>query len=202
MIKLALRTTLVASLLALGSAASADEKLIQECMDCHGKDGVSTESDVPEIAGFSAYYMSDALGAYADGDRPAVKSKFRFGDTSRPETDMVTISKNLSEDQIKEVGKFFAGKKFAPRKQPFDAAKAAEGEKLHEHHCKKCHSAGGTDPTDDAGILAGQWTHYIEHAFKTMRSGKRAMDKKMKPKIEELSDAEIEALVQYYASQQ
>ena len=54
--------------------------------------------------------------------------------------------------------------------------------------CAKCHEKGGSSADDDAGILAGQWTHYLKEQFAAFRSGKRQMDEKMKPKIEKLSE--------------
>ena len=59
---------------------------------------------------------------------------------------------------------------------------------------------GGSLASDDSGILAGQWMPYLEQAFKEFASGERPMVKKMKPKVEKLEPADIEALVNYYGS--
>jgi len=172
------------------------------CMECHGEAGVSTESDVPTIAGMSAQYIIDSMVAYADGDRPATESKYRSGDSGRAPTDMAKIAKELDESAIEEVSDYYAGQKFVPRKQEFDAAKAETGNKIHKQACEKCHEDGGSSPDDDAGILAGQWMDYLRHAFKEYASGDRAMPKKMKPKMEKLDDSDIEALIHYYGSLQ
>lgn len=185
-----------------GAVTWGNDKVLQDCMDCHGEDGVSTEPDVPVIAGFSAQYTIDSLKAYIDGDRPATESKYRSGDTSRAPTDMAKIAKQLSEEEIKKIAAHFAAKKFVPRQQAFDADKAAKGEKIHNRSCKKCHEDGGSSPDDDAGILAGQWMDYLHHAFKEYASGERWQPKKMKPKMEELDEADVDALIHYYASLQ
>ena len=184
-----------------GAATSADA-VIEGCMDCHGKDGVSTESDVPTIAGFSSFYFVDAMNAYKAGDRPVVESKYRAGDTSRAPTDMVAIAKELSDADIKTIAAFYEGKAFVPARQDFDAQKAAAGAKIHEDDCKKCHTEGGSSPDDDAGILAGQWMPYLRQSMDDYLAGTRPMDAKMKPKVEGLSSDEVEALIHYYASQQ
>jgi sulfide dehydrogenase cytochrome subunit len=60
--------------LVLASGAWADaNKLAENCAGCHGKDGASTESDVPIIGGVSAQFMSDSLAAYKKKELPCRK---------------------------------------------------------------------------------------------------------------------------------
>jgi len=100
------------------------------------------------------------------------------------------------------LGEHYAGKPFVRAKQKFDPALAAKGKPIHDDLCEKCHEEGGSLASADAGILAGQWTPYMRHAFKTFSSGERPMTKKMKKKYEKLKDEDIEALINYYASLQ
>jgi sulfide dehydrogenase cytochrome subunit len=184
---------------ALAPAWAAPE---QACGDCHGKDGASTESDVPVIGGLSEQYLLDSMAAYKDKQRPCPESKYRAGDTKRPKTDMCRIAANLSAADTATVAKALAGKPFVQAKQPFDAAKAAVGKKVHATQCEKCHSEGGALADDDAGILAGQWQPYMKASFAEFASGARPMPEKMKPKFEPLKPEERDALLHYYASQQ
>ena len=172
------------------------------CVDCHGPDGASKESDVPVIGGLSEQYLLDAMGAYRDAKRPCPPSAYRGGDTKRPKTDMCKVAAKLSDADTAAVAKHLAAEPFVRAKQPFDAAQAARGKKIHDQACEKCHSEGGTLAEDDAGILAGQWTPYLRASFEEFRSGKRPMPEKMKPKFEPLKPDEQEALLHYYASQQ
>lgn len=182
-------------------AKSLDET-IAFCDECHGKGGVSKESDVPTIAGFSSVAITDILNAYKNDSRSAVSSKFRAGDTSRPETSMKDITKKLTADEIKKLAAHFSAQTFVPAKQPFDAAKAASGAKIHKTQCFKCHENGGSSKDDDVGILAGQWSPYLRTAIQNFRSGKRQTDQKMFDLVKKLSESEIDALVHYWASQQ
>jgi sulfide dehydrogenase cytochrome subunit len=183
--------------------AAADIKgLIQECEDCHGKGGVSEAGDVPTIAGISAPIHGDYLLAYQEKARPCRKSKYRHGDTSRPETDMCAIAAKLSEADIEALAEHFAAQPFVAAKQPFDAQKAAAGKTLQARDCAKCHSNGGRDPADDASILGGQHAEYLKQAFADFRSGDREQTKKMAEKLDKWSDAEIEAVIHYFASLQ
>ena len=171
------------------------------CADCHGKDGASTESDIPTLGGLSEQYLLDSMAAYRDKKRPCPESKFRAGDAKRAKTDMCRVATQLGADTA-AVAKHLAAKPFVKAKQPFDAAQAARGKQLHEQACEKCHSDGGTLAEDDAGILAGQWTPYLRASFDEFGKGARPMPEKMKPKFEPLKPDELEALLHYYASQQ
>ncbi len=178
------------------------EENVSFCEECHGTGGVSQESDVPSIAGFSDIAISDILVAYQEGSRTAISSKFRAGDTSRPETNMNEIAEGLSEEEIEELAAHYAAKTFVPAKQSFDPDKAALGAKIHKIQCTKCHENGGSSRDDDVGILAGQWTPYLRTALKNFRSEKRETEPKMLKVVQELNEDELEALLNYWASQQ
>jgi sulfide dehydrogenase cytochrome subunit len=179
-------------------AGSADEA----CAGCHGKDGASTESDVPVIGGLSEQYLVDAMAAYRDRQRPCPDSKYRAGDTRRAKTSMCEIAAKLGAEGAATAAKDLAAAPFVRARQPFDAAKAAAGRKVHEQSCEKCHAAGGSDAADDAGILAGQWQPYLRASFAEFGKGARPMPEKMKPKFTALKPDELEALLHFYASQQ
>ena len=193
---------LLVPMAALADAVAGTPTAAEGCADCHGKAGVSTETDVPTIAGHSAVYLKETMGAYRDGERPCPESKYRAGDTTRAPTDMCKITKALSEQEIAELAEHFAGLPFVRAKQNFDPAKAAVGKKVHQLHCEKCHADGGSSPDDDSGILAGQWMPYLQTSMKEFTDGTRKAPKKMKPKVDELSADQIDALVHYYGSQQ
>ena len=187
--------------LSLATGAWADaNKLAEGCANCHGKDGASTESDVPIIGGYSAVVLSDNLKAYKNKERPCPEAKYRDGAKKGQKTDMCQVAKELSDADIKQVTQYFAGKKFVRPVQKFDPALAKKGKEIHDHKCDKCHSEGGSLASDDAGMMAGQWMPYLKDQFKDYKSGKRPMVKKMKPKIESLEPADIDALVNYYGS--
>jgi len=181
------------------SAADAG-KLAETCADCHGKDGASTESDIPIIGGYSEQYIIDSMIAYKNEDRPCPETKYSEGNNKGTKTNMCKIAKELSDKDTEEIAKFYAGKPFVRAKQTFDTAKAASGKKIHSANCKKCHEDGGGSADDDAGILAGQWMPYLKNSFKDYASGERAQPKKMKPKMDKLSDTDIDALINYYGS--
>lgn len=202
---LSMKTSAVmAGLLAFSLSAGADvADIALECDQCHGDDGVSTESDVPIIAGMSAFVLEDYLLTYQDEGRPCHETEYRSGDTERPATSMCEIAAELSEDEVAAIAEHYAAKPFVPAKQPFDAAKAAAGASIHKRDCEKCHTENASNPDDDAGIMAGQWMPYMQQVFEDYSSGEREMvEKKMQEKFDPLSDEEKEALIHFYGSLQ
>lgn len=184
-------------------AVAADlDATIAGCNDCHGNNGVSQWNDVPTIAGLSEYFHADQLYYFRDGERPCSESKYRQGDTSRPATTMCAVTADLADEDLDAIGAHYAELPFVAAKQEFDAGLAATGEAIHEEACGRCHTDGGSNPGDDAGILAGQWMGYLESAIAQYRAGERNQMEAMKDKIDALSDDDVKALLHYYASQQ
>jgi sulfide dehydrogenase cytochrome subunit len=154
---------------------------------------------MPTIAGASSFFIEEQMAAYRDEARPSEKSKFRSGDTSRAPKDMCEIAKGLSEEQVQAIAGHYAEQKFVPAKQQVDLAKAAQGGIVHGDLCEKCHTEAGSVAEDDAGILAGQWMPYMQQSFKEYRTDKRPDIKKMTTAFGKISDADVEALIHYYA---
>lgn len=194
------RAFLTVLLLPAASYAAVDAKLAASCAGCHGDKGVSTAQDVPTIAGISAAVQSDALKAYRAKTAPPTVN-YKHGDSSRKGA-MYSVAKNLSDAQIADLADYHAKLPYVAQKQPFDPGKAATGKLLHDRDCKKCHSSGGKDPSDDAGILAGQPLEWLKVILVSVQQGKRDQPKKMQDVTSKLSAADIEALANYYASQQ
>jgi sulfide dehydrogenase cytochrome subunit len=170
------------------SAAPTATMLADTCAGCHGTDGASNGPATPSIAGLSEIYMVDTMNAFKSGERSS--------------TVMGRIAKGYSEEEFKLMATVFAKQSVATTHQDTDPAKVAAGEELYGSNCEKCHDEKGALADDDAGILASQWLLYMQYSMEDFMSGAREMPKKMKKKVDKLSDAEIEALLQFFASQQ
>ena len=192
---------LAALLLPAASYAAVDAKLAASCAECHGDKGASTAQDVPTIAGISATVQSDALKAYRARTAPCPKVNYKRGDTSRT-GDMCSVAKDLSDAQVADLADYYSKLPYVAQKQTSDSGKAAAGKLLYERDCKKCHSAGGKDPSDDAGILAGQPLQWVQATLTSFQQGKRDQPKKMQDVTSKLSATDVEALANYYASEQ
>jgi sulfide dehydrogenase cytochrome subunit len=103
---------------------------------------------------------------------------------------------------LEELAAYYFELPYVAAQQEFDAGLAAAGKVVHDNLCDKCHSDGGGNPDDEAGILSGMWMGYLKTTMAQYASGDREQDKKMGEKMAELSDADVTALLHYYASQQ
>ena len=169
------------------SAAPTATMLANTCAGCHGTDGASTGPATPSIAGNSEIYMVDTMNAFKSGERPS--------------TVMGRIAKGYSEEEFKLMGSYFAKQPIAKTSQKLDSSKVKAGSKLFGKNCEKCHDEKGSLADDDSGILASQWLPYLQYSMVDFKAGSREMAKKMKKKVDKLSDAELEALLQFFASQ-
>jgi sulfide dehydrogenase cytochrome subunit len=175
---------------------------IQICNDCHGENGISQWDDTPTIGGMDAFTHADALYVYRDRERACLESSYRLGDTDRAASTMCDTTAELSDDDIEAIAEHYAAQAFIPAVQEFDAVLAEAGAAIHKRECDRCHSDGGSNAEDEAGILAGQWIGYLQLSFAQYAADERPQDKKMREKMRILSADDIEALVHYYASQQ
>ena len=198
------RTILSIALVSLASVASAQDidAIVENCNGCHGDGGVSQWTDVPTIAGLPEFTHGDALYFFRDEERPCSEVSYKQGDTSRAPTTMCAVAGELSDEEIDAIAAHYAELPFVPAKQDFDAALASAGKAVHEEMCEKCHSDGGTNADDEAGILGGQWMGYMKATFDEYLSGAREQDKSMEDKMNALSEDDAKALLHYYASLQ
>ena len=195
-------TALLIGLFASTAFSQDLDAIVADCNGCHGDDGISQWTDVPTIGGMPEFTHADALFFFRDGDRPCSESEYRQGDTSRPATTMCDVVADMDDGTLEDIAAYYFELPFVPAKQDFDAGLAATGKEVHDRLCEKCHSDGGSNAEDEAGILAGQWMGYLEATFAEYASGAREQDKSMKDKMDELTEADTKALIHFYASQQ
>lgn len=180
-------------------AAGLDNQL-KTCSYCHGKEGASTESDIPIIGGYSVEFLVNNIKAYRDHERDCPDTKYRSGPDKGKKSNMCQIAKDLKDSDIRQIAVHLSKQKFVRAKQKFDPALAAKGKDIHEMYCEKCHSEGATQAKDDAGMMAGQWIPYLTQALDEFVAGKRPIPKKMKAKLDQVTPEDMKALIQYYGS--
>jgi sulfide dehydrogenase cytochrome subunit len=193
-----------AGLLSLSLATSAFAadlaKLVDNCSECHERDGASHDPNMPIIGGYSAQYMINSLTAYKNKSRVCPAIEYLHRDKKIKLTDMCRIVNTLGDQDVRKLAEYYSTQKFRRANQDFDPELARKGKQLHERACEKCHTEGGSLASDDSGILAGQWTPYLKQQFFAFYTEKRTLAKKMKPKFNELGKTDMEALLNYYAS--
>ena len=171
----------------LWAAGPTPAMLSNTCSACHGQFGQAVGPSIPTLAGQPASYLVDSMKKFKSGERAG--------------TVMNRVAKAYSDADFKAMGEFFSQKTFVRYPQKVDSAKVAKGKELHEQNCKKCHMENGRE-SEDGGVIASQWSEYLHITMDDFASKKRAMPKKMAEKLEGLSKDDLDALINFYASQQ
>lgn len=187
------------SMTTVASAADAP-KAAESCIACHGKDGNSTDAHVPNIASYSEEYLASTMKKYQNKERPCVEAEYLTGSKKGTKSDMCKVAAEVSEADIAKISEYFVAQTFVRTAQTTDPELVKKGKSVYKLKCYTCHSEDGSFPGDHAGILAGQKMAYVRQQTKFFKEGKRPMPKKMKPKMENLDDGEIEAIVHYFGS--
>lgn len=159
--------------------------LANACAGCHGTHGGSAGPSMPSLAAQSKTAIVEAMKKFKSGERPS--------------SIMGRLAKGYTDQQIEQMGEFFAKQKIHFTHQHVDPTKAKRGAELQEENCSRCHLEDGKEGKDDTPVMASQWLPYLQMQMELYQSGKRKMPDKMKEKVEKLSPADLEALLHFYA---
>jgi len=198
------KISLLAVVLTLPGATFAQgiDELTVQCDSCHGPRGAATDPDMPIIGGQAEKYLADSLKSFQEWGRPCVKSLYRFGDTTRPKTDMCKITAGLSTQDMEALSVYYSDLPFIPARQEFDASLLETGAALQAQHCESCHEEGGKGLGGRGPRLAGQWVPYLKATLKFVPTGEHLVPHVMEKRVIDLGDEDINAIMNYYASQQ
>jgi cytochrome c553 len=173
--------------LAKGQAIST-----QVCGACHTADGSRGSPANPILAGQHPEYLAKQLHEFKSGKRNNAIMK--------------GFASTLSDDDIRNVTAFYAGKSakpgFAKNK---DSIKL--GEKIYRGGiadkavpaCAGCHSPNGAGIPAQYPRIGGQHADYAEAQLVAFRGGARANNVQMTAIAAKMSDAEIKAVADYIA---
>lgn len=174
---------------------------VPACQTCHGPAGEGIASaGFPRLASLGARYMHRQLAAFADGTR--------VSDVMMP------IAKAMSDAARAEVSAYYAALPPVASAAPASAAATASAsvgsvlatrgrwaDKLPA--CEQCHGPGGHGIGEDFPPLAGQSAAYLARQLTAWKAGARPPGPMglMAVVADKLSDAEVRAIADHYASQ-
>jgi cytochrome c553 len=173
--------------------ATAGQAKTAVCAACHGMDGNSADAQYPKLAGQHASYIARQLGLFKSG--------------SRPNPIMLGFAAPLSEQDMRDIGAYFATRTSLPGVA--DAKLVPLGEKYYRSGdakdgvpaCMACHGPDGRgNPGAEYPQLAGQHADYVATRLKAYRDGSAGGDEHariMEAIARNLSDEEIGALASY-----
>jgi cytochrome c553 len=191
--------TLNASAQEVKGDAKAGQSKAAMCIGCHGIVGYQASFPeiykAPMISGQGAKYISNALAAYAKGDRK--------------HPTMVGIATSLSEQDMADLGAYYAQHGVvAGATLPEKASKepsAAVNALLTKGACISCHGANFAKPIDPGyPKIAGQHADYLFvalKAYKTEGNAKVGRSNGVMAGIaKQYSNAELKAMANYISS--
>ena len=163
------------------------------CSGCHGADGVATEDglavdkNMPNLVAEPDLYTQFQLVFFRKGVR---KNEL-----------MSPIAESLSDEDIRNLGAFYASLPAPNTPLPPDAAPedTSLGEKVAAAtHCTNCHG-DHYEGVDNIGRLAGQREDYLYKALRDFKSGARVGTGAagMAEVVYPLGDLEMKALAHY-----
>jgi len=164
------------------------------CAACHGLDGNPASSQYPKLAGQHEQYI--------------VRQVELFKSHKRDSAVMMGFVVSLSEQDMRDIGAYFASKSSLPGVA--DAKLVARGEALYRGGdkaanlpaCMACHGPDGRgNPGAGYPQLAGQYADYVTLKLKDFAAGKAFTDdergKIMATVVKGMSDQDIAALASY-----
>jgi sulfide dehydrogenase cytochrome subunit len=164
--------------------------LSNTCAGCHGTAGVSAGHSTPVLAGLPREYFRRTMQRYKSGERYS--------------TIMGRIARGYSDAEIDAMAAFFEKQEWTSASRKLDPKMVARGKELHDNKCARCHLGEGLYTEYRLPRIGGQWPDYLVVHLKNAKTSafKQPQPKLMKESLEELTEGELAALAQFYATQQ
>ncbi|GAP34840.1 c-type cytochrome [Piscinibacter sakaiensis] len=180
-----------AAALPKADAAKGQEKAAA-CLGCHTADGSRGSPANPILQGQHPEYLAKQLAEFKSG--------------KRANAIMQGMAATLTEDDMRNVAAFFAGKQAKPGFAK-DKTLVALGEKIYRGGiadravpaCAGCHSPNGAGIPAQNPRLGGQHADYTAAQLTAFRDGVRKNNAIMTAVAAKLNDREIKALADYIA---
>ncbi|MDR2188030.1 MAG: c-type cytochrome [Azonexus sp.] len=166
---------------ALRQAIDAGKKVTFFCVNCHGENGISKMTEVPNLAGQNAAYVLEQIRKFGAGER---KNQFMEG-----------LIKVLKDDERLQAAQYYASMPVPP--SPTTPALAAKGKALFTKLCVQCHGVNARG-SELFPRLAGQQIEYLRLSITRYRDGTGIRNEpRMTIATSMLKDADIIALANY-----
>jgi len=120
----------------------------------------------------------------------------------RASTVMGRIAKGYRSSKLQRMALHFGSKPWTGVRGDFDNTLAQHGKALHDEYCEKCHAQNGHFQDRDTPPIAGQAKGYLYYQMIDYRedSTDLARPPVMQERLEKLSDDDLLALAEFYAS--
>lgn len=165
---------------ARASAVDAGRKASSFCANCHGADGNSKMSEVPNLAGQNPTYLLNQVNKFYTGER---KDQW-----------MEPAIRLLSEVERLNIVAFYSAQYVTPARPDLSSDK---GRDLFQRTCVRCHGAQALGSERYPRLAGQQHTYLIQSLTRYRdRTGTR-MEPEMLAMTAALKDSDIRALADY-----
>jgi len=162
-----------------------------DCAGCHGPDGNSLNSALPNLSGQPVEYLASAMRQYRDGKRKDAAMKFAL--------------KNMSDSRIADIAAYYATQEPISQHswelQSSKEFRPLEDGKRIAKMCDSCHGHNGNSTKPGIPSLTGLTARYLTEATIAYRDGAWKQDA-MQEMVKFLRDNDIEKVSLYYALQE
>ncbi len=210
--------SLFLGLLVVGQAAAEEDKYaairnkLEACFTCHGKNGVSDDSQMPILAGQHMYYTYVQLKDFQAGRRISpvmteimtgrtVEELFANGSQSgRSDSPVMTeVAAFLTKEEMRMIATFFSEQEWPNIGYRADPARARKGEAATmAGQCVQCHR-GGYEGNSGTPRLAGQHLAYLEKTMLDFKSKSRANSAAKSSLMKTYSAEDIKRMAEFLA---
>jgi len=183
---------IIAGVLLSGSSVASDPRsasmLANTCAGCHGTNGASAGDAMPIVGGFDKRYLTEVLKQFKSGERDS--------------TIMGRIMRGYSELEIKAIAGYMADQKWVSSSKKIPKHLVGNAAKVHKAKCESCHENNGVFQDDEVPRLAGQWADYTKIMLYNYHDigSPAAQPRKMRKRVQQLSQDELDDLANFYAS--
>lgn len=143
----------------LNEAVTMGSLRIRLCQYCHGKDGNSKQSNIPNLAQQSPVYLLTQFEYFRSGER---KNKV-----------MNELAGGLTKDERINVALYYANQKVKvdPKSYAFTVGDRARGEEIYKGICVNCHGKKGYGD-ENLPRIAGQKYQFIKETLTAYKNNK------------------------------
>ncbi|MCB1184877.1 cytochrome c [bacterium] len=192
-----------------GDYDSANAREIMElCAGCHGDNGQGGGGgEYPRLAGLPAAYITAQMLQFRSGTRASMAMAPYADERELSDSDLADISRYLADIELltrmpaidPDLDSY---EKLLIASRVFNVARVdgdtERGRVVYERECRKCHGESGVGRGKNPP-LAGQYTDYLRLQIEEFRQERRA-NKPMLRALQDLTAADIEALLAYLAT--
>lgn len=182
------RSLFIIAIIFTSVAHAENEPPAGPCAECHGVDGIAAKAGIPHLNGQLLGYLEDSMAQFRSGRRPGRA----FGHEPA----------GIDDAQVMEILKHYSTVKAVRQKQDkLDSQLVEKGGTLYQNRCADCHPDNGRESDNGAPLMAAQGIDYLLKQGRHFMEGKRKYAMMMERSFQKFSDADLEAVAHFFASQ-